>query len=74
MTLHRKNVTPELRRTSGPCGDSSDPEDAKDIRVVYGSAPQNDEDLAMVTRSFLEILIDTAAAIEVPDTHVGMGA
>jgi hypothetical protein len=42
--------------------------------VVYGSAPQNDEELAMVTRSFLEILIDTAASIEVPESHVGEGS
>ena len=47
--------------------------DAKDIRVVYGSAPQNDEELAMVTRSFLEILIDTAASIEVPEADVAEG-
>ena len=75
MTLHRKNVTPELqediRTLRGLLGIR---QDAKDIRVVYGSAPQNDEELAMVTRSFLEILIDTAASIEVPDTHVGDGS
>jgi hypothetical protein len=75
MTLHRKNITPEIQeeirtlrdllgiRTGGP-----------DIRVVYGSASTNDGELAMVTRSFLEILLDTAASIEVPDTHVGEGS
>ena len=74
MTLHRKNITPELqediRTLRGLLGIRHD---AKDIRVVYGSAPQNDEELAMVTRSFLEILIDTAASIEVPESHVGGG-
>ena len=75
MTLHRKNVTPELREDIRTLrGLLGIREDAKDIRVVYGSAPQNDEELAMVTRSFLEILIDTAASIEVPDTHVGDGS
>jgi hypothetical protein len=75
MTLHRKNITPELqediRTLRGLLGIR---QDAKDIRVVYGSAPQNDEELAMVTRSFLEILIDTAASIEVPESHVGEGS
>ena len=75
MTLHRKTVTPELqediRTLRALLGIR---QDAKDIRVVYGSAPQNDEELAMVTRSFLEILIDTAASIEVPEAHVGEGS
>lgn len=75
MTLRRKNVTPELlediRTLRQLLGIRLD---AKEIRVVYGSAPQNDEELAMVTRSMLEILLDTAASIEVPDTHVGDGS
>ncbi|MBP2684151.1 MAG: hypothetical protein H6Q79_2190 [Deltaproteobacteria bacterium] len=75
MTLHRKNITPELREDiqtlRGLLGIRVD---AKDIRVVYGSAPQNDEELAMVTRSFLEILMDTSATIEVPEAHVADGS
>jgi hypothetical protein len=75
MTLRRKNVPPEvledIRTLRGLLGI---PMDAKEIRVVYGSAPQSDEELAMVTRSMLEILLDTAASIEVPDAHVADGS
>lgn len=75
LTLHRKSISPELqeeiRNLRGFLGIRLD---AKDIRVVYGSAPKNDEEVAMVTRSFLEILLDTASSIEVPEAHVGEGS
>lgn len=48
-------------------------QDASETRVVYGSAPRNDEEVAMVTRSMLEILLDIAANIEVPAEHVEDG-
>ncbi len=39
---------------------------AGDIRVVYGSVAKDDKELALLTRSMLEILIDLASYIEVP--------
>jgi len=48
-------------------------QDAKESRVVFGSAPRNDEEIAMVTRSMLEMLIDFAAAIEVPPASITEG-
>jgi hypothetical protein len=75
MTLHRKNITPELLEEIRTLRDLLGIRpDGTDIRVVYGSAPQSDEELAMVTRSFLEILLDTGASIDVPETHVGDGS
>ena len=75
LTLHRKTLTPEIQEDIRTLRNLLGIRlDAKDIRAVYGSAPQNDEELAMVTRSFLEILMDTAGAIEVPDAHVGEGS
>jgi len=75
MTLRQKTVTPELlediRTLRALLGIRLD---AKEIRVVYGSAPQNNEEVAMVTRSLLEILLDTAASIEVPDAHLADGS
>jgi hypothetical protein len=47
--------------------------DAKEYRVVFGSAPRNDEEIAMITRSLLEILIDLGAAIDVPRESVTEG-
>jgi len=45
-------------------------EDGADFRVVYGSASSGDDEIALLTRSILEILSDISASIEVPPEHV----
>jgi hypothetical protein len=41
-----------------------------EIRVAYGSVAADDKELAMLTRSILDILIDLSSFITVPETHV----
>ncbi len=43
---------------------------ASEIRVVYGSVAKDDKELAMLTRSVLEIIVDLASYIDVPAVHV----
>jgi hypothetical protein len=43
---------------------------AGDIRIVYGSVAKDDKELALLTRSILEIIIDLASYIDVPSAHV----
>lgn len=43
---------------------------ATEIRVVYGSVAASDRELAILSRSILEVLIDLASFIDVPETHV----
>ena len=43
---------------------------ASDLRVVYGSVAGNDKELAILSRSILEILIELSSFIAVPETHV----
>jgi hypothetical protein len=43
---------------------------AGEFRVVYGAVAANDKELAMLTRSILDILIDLSSFITVPETHV----
>lgn len=75
LLLQRKNMTPELQEDSRVVrGILGIRQDAKEIRVVYGSAPRSDRELALVTRSLLEILIDVASSIEVPDSQVAAGS
>jgi hypothetical protein len=50
----------EVRRSLG-----LDPE-ANEFKVVYGAIPRNDKEIAILTRSILEVLIDLSADIEVP--------
>jgi len=73
--LHRKRMSPELandvKTLRGALGIR---EDAREIRVVYASVPRNDQELALVTRSMLEMLVDIASTIEVPEADVSSGA
>jgi hypothetical protein len=41
-----------------------------DFSVVYGAIPRDDKEIAILTRSFLEVIIDLSADIEVPAIHV----
>ncbi len=43
---------------------------AHEFRVIYGSFSTNDKEIAILTRSVFEILVDLASYIEVPDAHV----
>ena len=43
---------------------------AQDIRVVYGSIAANDKELAILSRSILEILVDLSSLNSVPEAHV----
>ena len=46
-----------------------DPE-TKEFTVVFGAVPANNKEIAMVTRSIFEVLLDIASTIVVPETHV----
>jgi len=54
----------DIRQTLG-----LDPK-ASDFRVVYGSVPRDDQEIAILTRSILEVIIDLSQTIEVPPVHV----
>lgn len=43
---------------------------AKEVKVVYGSVAANDQEIAILSRSMIQVLIDLASYIEVPETHL----
>jgi hypothetical protein len=43
---------------------------ATEYRIVYGAVAANDREVAMLTRSILEVLIDLSSFISVPAAHV----
>ncbi|PKN62711.1 MAG: hypothetical protein CVU57_22910 [Deltaproteobacteria bacterium HGW-Deltaproteobacteria-15] len=43
---------------------------ANDFHVVYGTVPKDDKEIALLTRSILEVLVDLSADIEVPADDV----
>ena len=42
----------------------------REFQVVYGSVPANDMQIAILSRSILEILVDLSSFIVVPEAHV----
>lgn len=44
--------------------------DVNEFRVVYGAIPADDKEIAILSRSVLEIITDLASIIEVPAVHV----
>ncbi|MCU0975035.1 MAG: hypothetical protein MUC71_01820 [Steroidobacteraceae bacterium] len=42
----------------------------EDLSVTYGIRPADDQEIALLTRSMLEILLDMSSYIEVPASHV----
>ena len=74
LTLAQEKVTEEIKKEQLVVRQILGlRQDLKEIRVVFGSAPRSDEEIAMVTRSMLEILFDLSASINVPPSHVEEG-
>ena len=45
----------------------------KEITVTYGSIPRNEQEMAMLTRSIMQIMVVLAGQIDVPQEHVSEG-
>jgi hypothetical protein len=41
----------------------------KELEVAFGSVPRNSSEIAMVTRSMVEIMLEVSAGIDVPGVH-----
>ena len=74
LVLHNKDMPADAARDVGTLRSALgiDPS-AAEINVVYGSVPRGGAELALVTRSMLEILLDISSAIEVPADDVRQG-
>jgi hypothetical protein len=74
LFFHRKNITPEitaaLREVNRLLGLNTE---RQETSVVYGLISQGDEEIAMLTRSTLQIMVDLATQIDVPPEHVAQG-
>jgi hypothetical protein len=47
--------------------------DAREARLVFGSLRQREEEIALLTRSIMEILVELATGVEVPEQHLAEG-
>jgi len=44
-----------------------------EFRIIYGSAPRDNSEMAVLSRSILEIIVELASYIDVPEAHVSEG-
>jgi hypothetical protein len=47
--------------------------DAQEFRLAFGTVPQDDKEIAMLTRSMIEILGEASAGVEIPGSDVEDG-
>ena len=47
--------------------------DARELAIMYGTYPANDTEIAILTRSMLQIMVDIASYIEVPPVDAEQG-
>jgi hypothetical protein len=74
MFFYRKNVTPETEEALGKLSKLLGLRlGEKEVTVTYGLIPASDREISMLTRSILQIMVEMAARIDVPDQHVSDG-
>ena len=49
------------------------PADARESRLIFGSLRQREDEIALLTRSIMEILVELSDGVEVPEQHVAEG-
>jgi hypothetical protein len=49
------------------------PEQGGDLTLTFGALPRNDHEIALLSRSMLEVLLEVAVGIDVPASHVALG-
>jgi hypothetical protein len=47
--------------------------DAHEFQLAFGLFPKNETELALLSRSMMQIFVELAACIDVPEEHVGQG-
>jgi hypothetical protein len=44
-----------------------------EFRIIYGSAPRDNSEMAVLSRSILEIIVELASYIDIPEAHLAEG-
>jgi hypothetical protein len=74
MFFHKVNIPPEIDKTRKELGSLLGLRPGlQDIKVSYGLIPEDDTEIAMLTRSMLQIMIELATQFNVPEEHLTEG-
>ncbi len=74
MFFHQKNIPPEVEDAFNELNTllGLEPDD-REMDVTYGFIPRTGDEIAMLTRSILQIMIEIAKQIDVPSLHITEG-
>jgi hypothetical protein len=71
LFFYRENIPPDITEARMEVYQILGLNPAKqELQVSYGLIPQSDNEIAMLTRSTLQIMVDLATQIDVPSQHV----
>lgn len=74
MFLHKQNIPPEVEKASHEFTEILGLRPGiQEVTVKYGLIPKDDTEIVMTTRSMLQIMIQLATQITVPQVHVTEG-
>ncbi len=73
LLFFRSGASPQLAADVAAVRDLLGIQPSSEFNLVYGSVPRGDNEIALLTRSMLEILMDFSNCIEVPPEHIASG-
>lgn len=74
MFFHRKDISPEIKEAMNELGNLLGLKTGiREIPISYGYIPSTDSEIAMLTRSMMQIMIELATQVDVPAIHVDEG-
>ena len=74
LFFHRKNISPEIQAARNEVSQLLGLKPGVgEMKVTYGAVPEKEGELAMLSRSMLQIMIELASAVDVPPSHVAEG-
>ncbi|MBE9520055.1 MAG: hypothetical protein IME97_02920 [Proteobacteria bacterium] len=74
MFFHKVNIPPEIDKARQELGSLLGLRPGlHDVKVSYGLIPKDDTEIAMLTRSMMQIMIELATQFNVPEEHLTEG-
>jgi hypothetical protein len=74
MFFHKENIPPEIDEARGEVGALLGIRPGvQEMKVGYGLIPKDDTEIAMLTRSMLQIMVELSAQFRVPEEHLADG-
>jgi hypothetical protein len=74
MFFHKENIPPEIDKARQELGSLLGLQPGlQEAKVSYGLIPKDDTEIAMLTRSMLQIMIELASQFNVPEEHLAEG-